>query len=224
MKIQWFTYLIYGLFIASCQVESNNTLDINGVLLDMDGKPLSGFNIDQKRGGTVFHTFKTDNKGQFNGHFSWNSDEALVWSLSISDTIGYKAVNYLESTNPYVPHAAKIAVVDTLRMDVLKPITLHIKTNRSDIRSLQVSVSGGNYSVYSLAYSHISKPQKRVFLNTYKLSSTPQLDTTIVIQAYSKAGFDITSTLYFKNDPLVISKSMEVLNYAKRDTVFLFEF
>jgi hypothetical protein len=206
------------LLFPSCECEycEGASVDINITVLDMDNKPLSGKGVDQKDYTRFSQTAQTNEKGEAKMAFIWPSDTHRSWTLSVADATDYKTVNYVKIPYDYTPARKRISLIDTIRMDVLRPITVRFKTNRTDAKDLIMDV----YSLNALA----DKQTRTFHFSSLIRSPTTPLDTTIQVNVYAKAAFYIYGRMNFSNTPLDSSKDKLIPNYARRDTVFLFEF
>jgi hypothetical protein len=225
----FFFFLSCCVLFSSCYCEeccacegASGEIDLS--VLDMDNKPITNVTVGPyiyPNGNNTYsffkQTYQTDAKGQIHFNYVFPIDSYTDWTLAVGDFNDYKPVNFIKSPYSYTPSHKKITVIDTIRMDVLKPITLRFKSNRTDIKSLNINVFRSNYPVST----NISRD---FYFKTINRSSGVLLDTTIQVNAYSKAEFTISSRMNFSNAPLDVSKSKVINNYVRRDTVFVFEF
>ncbi len=194
-------------------------------VLDMDNKPISGVIVGPHvyaNGITsrsfLTQTLKTDEKGQVHTTYVFPVDSYTDWTLAVKDINDLKAVNYIKSPYNYTPKNKKITTIDTIRMDVLKPLTVRIKSNKPNIQNFYLNVSMTDYPIQT-------KINRNFYSQSPKISSGIPLDTTIQIPAaYAKAELNITAGLQFANQTLNVYQTKSLGNYARRDTVFLFEF
>jgi hypothetical protein len=217
----WGVSLLFSSCYCECCQCEGAIGDLDVRVLDMDNKPLKGILVSQKSYSSALNAFITDDKGSIITRLTWSPDSRTDWSWAATDSFGYKAVNYLESPYSYTPEHKQITIIDTIRMDVLTPITLRFKSNKADVKNLYINVSKDD----SQPYLKVSKPQKRDFYaKTFQFTSLSPIDTTIQVNVFSKAAFTISSSLFGTNPQGNIYRSKTINNYARRDTVFLFEF
>jgi hypothetical protein len=220
MKIQLVIIAILSLLIESCTCEccscEGALFEANVVVVDMDGKPMVGKKIDIS---PAYGIFRTDKNGFLKFSSKWSADSYFSWKLSVADSSDFKAVNFLESLTSYTPENEKLTINDTIRIDALKRITIRLKTSKSNVDEMYLSVLRDSYLESS---GKVSKAVKRDFLTLTK-SKLSQLDTTIQVEVYSKAAFKIQSSVRFKNPFSGISRDTVFKDFEKRDSV-LFEF
>lgn len=187
-------------------------------VLDMDNKPIKNVTVGPYLPYSFIKgRFQTDEKGQVKMNYVFPIDASVSWSLAATDENDYKAVDYIESPYSYTPEHKKITSIDTIRMDVLKPITLRFKSNKTGIKSLYLRVYEGSYPNYK-------KIKRDFYLQTIPLSATMPLDTTIQVSAYSKAEITILTGLEFGLSTPTQYQNRKLSDYEQRDAVFLFEF
>jgi hypothetical protein len=222
MKIQLIIIALLSLLVTSCKLDceccgcEGALFEANVFVFDMDGKPMVGKKIDISGG---YGIFRTDKNGFLKFTSKWSADSYIEWKLLIVDSSDYKSVNFLKSPVTYTPVNEKVTIADTIRMDTLKRLTIRLKTSKSNVDRLFLSVLRESDSD---SYGKVSQAVKRDFITLYK-SASPQLDTTIQIEVYSKAAFKIRSEMVFKNPVSVVNRNLNILNFEKRDSI-LFEF
>jgi hypothetical protein len=218
MKIQLVIIAILSLLIESCQCEccscEGALFEANVIVIDMDGKPIVSKKIDINAANGIF---RTDKNGFLKFSSKWGADNYIAWKLSVEDSSDFKAINFLESPISYTPENEKLTITDTIRMDVLKPITIRLKTSSNDIDRVFLSVT---HNPDFKSYGQVVKVARRDFL-TFTKSASPQLDTTIQVNIYSKAAFYISSNMTFKNPVSFLNRNVYFGDFEKRDTVLI---
>jgi hypothetical protein len=94
---------------------------------------------------------------------------------------------------------------------------VRFKTNRADAQGLLLRVDLGN----SPAKTKISR---NFYSNTTPFSVTSPFDTTIYVRTFAKAEIFIEARLRLKNFQPDVYQGKQLDNFARRDTVFLFQF
>ena len=218
MKIKLIIVALLSLLFASCECEccscEGALFEANVFVVDMDGKPIVGKKINILAG---YGIFRTDKNGFLKFSGKWSADSNSSWKLSVEDSSDFRAINYLESPISYTPENEKVTITDTIRIDVLKPITIRLKTSSNNVDRIFLSVS---HKSESNSYGNVVQVVKRDFLTLNK-SATPQLDTTIQVNVYSKAAFYIESEMTFENPFSFLNQKVYFGNFEKRDTVLL---
>jgi hypothetical protein len=218
MKIQLVIIAILSLLIESCQCEccscEGALFEANVIVIDMDGKPIVGKKININAANGIF---RTDKNGFLKFSSKWSADSYSAWKLSVEDSSDFRAINYLESPISYTPENEKVTITDTIRIDVLKPITIRLKTSSNNADRIFLSVT---HKPNSTSYGQVVQVVKRDFL-TFNKSASPQLDTTIQVNVYSKAALYIQSGMTFKNPVSFLNRNVYFENFEKRDTVLI---
>ena len=104
-------------------------------------------------------------------------------------------------------------LAQTACLDTLKTMSVRLKTNRSDVRS--VSVNADIRNDYSAT---VKKKVDRALGSFSVFTNQPQLDTTVQIKVFAKAAFQLSSTLYFANN-LSTRRDTTIKAFANRDSV-----
>jgi hypothetical protein len=177
-------------------------------------KPIVGKKININAANGIF---RTDKNGFLKFSSKWSADSYSAWKLSVEDSSDFRAINYLESPISYTPENEKVTITDTIRIDVLKPITIRLKTSSNNADRIFLSVT---HKPNSTSYGQVVQVVKRDFL-TFNKSASPQLDTTIQVNVYSKAALYIQSGMTFKNPVSFLNRNVYFENFEKRDTVLI---
>jgi hypothetical protein len=218
MKIQLVIIAMLSLLNSSCECEccscEGALFEANVVVVDMDGKPMVGKKIDIS---PAYGIFRTDKNGFLKFSGKWGADSYFSWKISVGDSSDSTAINFLTSPISYTPENEKVTITDTIRIDVLKPITIRLKTSSNNVDRIFLSVT---HKPNSNSYGQVVQVVKRDFL-TFNKSASPQLDTTIQVNVYSKAAFYISSGMTFKNPVSFLNRNVYFENFEKRDTVLI---
>ncbi len=191
-------------------------------VVDMDNKPIKDIAVGSKwQYSLTISRVSTNEQGQAAFKINWGPDVSTSLTLAATDGAGYKAVNYLEGPYRYTPEHKVITFIDTIKMDVLRPISIRLSTKRTDVKNVALFVERNDYPYLTSQYK---KVERRSFITLNNATNTPQLDTTIQVNVYSKASFNIYGRLSFKNAPVDSSYGIFVPDYANRDSVFLLAF
>ncbi len=220
--------LVCSLLFSSCFCEccgcEGAAGEIDLTVLDMDNKPISGVTLGPytyQNGVTarsfLNQTYLTDAKGQIHVNYVFPIDSYTDWTLAATDFNDFKAINYVKSPYSYTPEHKKITTIDTIRMDVVKPMTLRFKSNKTDVQGLFLRVYVDDYLTYI-------KVKRDFYYNITPHLLGTALDTTIQVNAYSKAELYISAGLRFQNSTLNVYQSKKLDNYERRDSVILFQF
>jgi hypothetical protein len=216
MKIIFSVTFCLFLSLSSCLIRDNSQpFEMTATVLDMSGKPIKDREVrvfvrTQPFSGLIFndeqtHAFGvTDEKGQV----------VLKYSLDIDDTQQFATVFANEDdvfrTVSVITHSSsgnKTDVVKksgTIQMDSLVPFTLRLKTDRVDVRGLNIFMTSGQ--IFSSVQNTTNI--QRTFTNVFSTTNTPKLDTLITTKVYSKAEFSFISSLSLANSPYSISKGI----------------
>lgn len=220
-------FLTCSFLFSSCYCEccacEGAAGEVDLTVLDMDNKPISGVTVGPyvyPFGNNTYNFFKqtyqTDAKGQVHINYVFPTDSYANWTLAVADGTDLKAVNYVKSPYNYTPEHKKVTLIDTIRMDVLKPIMVRFKSNKTGFKSIGLHIFWEDYAVET-------KIKRNFYWQSLKIASMP-LDTIVQVPAYAKAELNIAGSLEFANSALDLHRIKKLANYARRDTVFTFEF
>jgi hypothetical protein len=249
MKIQFLLFAAFSCTFSSCflnpdsdcghcrivPVEANVTLaDASGKALKQKNLILSGYGIYPKRAQL------TDENGQTQYLFDWsyNGSGKALWVIQAEETTDYQMVNLLSAPSGGNGSEGTVTLRDTIKMDSLVNFKIRVKTNRTDVTYLSLSAlregiapltrnfSGTYESFYyngRTTESPVYQSIKRVFLNHYAPTSTPQLDTTFSLKVFARTGFKIAATMSFRPNNST-TQNFNIPAKSARDSTFLIQF
>lgn len=164
-------------------------------------QPFSGFIFNDEQTHALGIT---DGNGQVVLRYSLDTDDAQQFAtVFASEDDALRTVSVItHQTNSTKTDVVKKS--GTIQMDSLVPFTLRLKTDRVDVRGLNVFMASGQI------FSSIQNTTniQRTFTNVFSMTNTPKLDTLITTKVYSKAEFSFISSLSLANSPYSISKGI----------------
>ena len=221
MKSPYIVVLLFCLAQIACRARYEcldcdaAPVEINVVIADMSGKPLTNKKVTAE-GFRINQAAISDINGRVSLSFKWFSDPDAgqkAWRVSVAEANdSYKTLDFIEGPS-YTP-LQKYTINDTIKMDTLKTMSVRLKTNRSDVRSISVNADIRNdYS------ATVKKKVERTLGSFSVFTNTPQLDTTVQIKVFAKAAFQLSSSMYFGNNPLNTRRDTTIKAFANRDSV-----
>lgn len=192
----------------------------------------------------------TDENGHVHFNFLWyvyNESGPAIWVIQpVEDTI-FKMVNLMVTPGDGgIGGSSKLTIRDSLKMDSLTSFKVRVKTTRTDVNFLSLSVlhegmnplpdpiKGYEYWGNAERTPHIigqnsnfiiRQKRKQVFLEHRKTTNTPQLDTTFQMKVFANTPFTVDCYMTYKTAPMgsvILKRTISAT--ASRDSVLLLQF
>ncbi len=234
LKINCINYstLALLLLMVGCRYTSENQCGapydmptyVEVLVTDFNGKPLPN-KVVQTAGSASKDIETTDVNGFAKAHFLWLdgcfSDYCEFWSLSASDDYNMVATNVVLSPTSSTPKGnVSVTIKETIKMDSLINISLRLKSERTDIDHVELTVyAAGHKTTDCYTDKATSQPMYHDFGKLYITTPTSRLDTVVSIKAYKTFTFGITARLYTKASTFSYDKNLRISTFEARDTI-----
>jgi hypothetical protein len=245
-----FTILLQSSCSEADCTDCGEPVEATVILTDAKGQTLKNRQVSVSGWLMTRQTQSTDDKGRAHFNFfgaGFNESGPAVWVIQSLEDANWKMVNLMVSPTGGGGTSPKLTITDSIKMDSLTTFKVRVKTSRTDVTYLRLSVlhegmkigpklsdpiNGTEYfqnpqtrAVGNISYFLIRQNLERVFLLHEKATSTPQLDTTFQMSVFANTAFTVNCNMYYKTTPTTQSDLKRTVSAtASRDSVLLIQF